>query len=79
MTTDAPPPQDDPNAATRRSWYLSAAVADDLAATVEREYFDLRGAHPKRAILDAVIRTGLAHLDEARKRVLEPPKAAAGE
>lgn len=75
MTTSAPNPSND-DAGTRRSWYVSASVADDLAATVDQVYFDLRGAHSKRVILDAILRTGLAHLDEARKRVLEPPGAA---
>ena len=67
MTTshDATPPE--PDAATRRSWYVSAAAADELSGAVDDLHYELRA--PKHIVLAAIIRTGLAHLDEARGRV----------
>jgi len=67
MTTsdDATPAGADP--ATRRSWYVSAAAADELAGAVDDLHYELRA--PKHVVLAAIIRTGLAHLDEARERV----------
>lgn len=74
MTTsdDATPPE--PDAATRRSWYMSAAAADELAATADELHYELRA--PKHVVLTAIIRTGLAHLDEARDRVRFPERPA---
>jgi hypothetical protein len=72
MTTpdDATPAAAD--TATRRSWYMSAAAADDLAGAVDDLHFELRA--PKHALLSAIVRTGLAHLDEVRDRVRHPEK-----
>jgi hypothetical protein len=75
MTTgDDATPKAEPDSATRRSWYVSAAAADELAATVDELHYELRA--PKHAVLAAVIRTGLAHLDEARDRVRYPERPA---
>ena len=60
--------------ATRRSWYLSAAAADALAATVEDLHYELRV--PKHHVLTAVIRAGLAHPDEVRDRISNPARYA---
>jgi hypothetical protein len=70
MTTsdDATPPEAE--SATRRSWYVSAAAADELAGAVEDLHYELRA--PKHVVLAAIIRTGLAHLDEVRDRVRDP-------
>lgn len=57
--------------ATRRSWYMSAAAADELAGAVDDLHFELRA--PKHAVLSAIV-TGLAHLDEVRGRVRNPEK-----
>jgi hypothetical protein len=72
MTTsdDAKPTEAD--SATRRSWYMSAAAADDLSGAVDDLHFELRT--PKHAVLSAIVRTGLAHLDEVRDRVRHPEK-----
>jgi hypothetical protein len=56
--------------ATRRSWYVSAAAAEELAGAVDELHYELRS--PKHVALAAVIRTGLAHLDEVRDRVRRP-------
>lgn len=61
---------------TRRSWYMSAAAADELAATADELHYELHVA--KHAVLTAVIRTGLAHLDEVRDRVRHPERYPAG-
>lgn len=73
MTT-SDTPKDGADAATRRSWYLSAAAADELTGAVDDLHYELRA--PKHAILTAIIRTGLAHLDEARDRVRYPERPA---
>lgn len=72
MTTsdDATPAEADPG--TRRSWYMSAAAADELAATADALHYELRV--PKHAIITAIIRTGLAHQDEVRDRVRHPER-----
>lgn len=51
---------------------MSAAAADDLAGAVDNFHFELRAL--KHAVLSAVIRSGLAHLDEVRDRVHHPEK-----
>ena len=56
--------------ATRRSWYVSAAAADELAGAVNDLHYELRS--PKHIALAAIIRTGLAHMDEVRDRVSRP-------
>lgn len=60
-------PKDAADTATRRSWYLSAAAADELTDAVDDLHYELRAA--KHVVLAAIVRTGLAHLDEARERV----------
>jgi len=60
-------PKDAADTATRRSWYLSAAAADELTRAVDDLHYELRA--PKHVVLAAIIRTGLAHLDEARDRI----------
>lgn len=74
MTTsdDATPPE--PDAATRRSWYMSAAAADELAGAVDDLHYELRA--PKHVVLAAIIRTGLAHLDEVRDLIRHPKRPA---
>ncbi|MGH3501826.1 MAG: hypothetical protein ACRDQA_13220 [Nocardioidaceae bacterium] len=51
-------------AAVRRSWYMPADAAADLAAAVEEEHFASR--RPKAEILAGLIRTALAHPSEWR-------------
>ena len=74
MTTsdDATPAESDP--ATRRSWYMSAAAAEELTGAVDDLHYELRA--PKHVVLAAIIRTGLAHLDEARDLVRHPKRPA---
>jgi hypothetical protein len=61
---------DTADTATRRSWYLSAAVADELTGAVDDLHYELHA--PKHIVLAAIIRTGPAHLDEARDRIAHP-------
>lgn len=49
---------------TTRSWYLGVDVAEALDAAADDLHYATR--QDKRACLEAVIRAGLAHLDEAR-------------
>ena len=74
MTTSDDAKPAEPDSATRRTWYVSAAAADELAATVDELHYELRA--PKHVVLAAVIRVGLAHLDEARDRVRFPERPA---
>ncbi|MFN2494565.1 MAG: hypothetical protein ABR608_01455 [Pseudonocardiaceae bacterium] len=50
-----------------RSWYLTAEVADQLQAVADDLYYELRGRAPKHAVLAALLRAGIDHLDRARE------------
>lgn len=63
---DAAPGNAQPPEYSRRSWFMPQATATALARAVDDLHFDQRV--PKATALAAIIETGLAHLDEARKR-----------
>jgi hypothetical protein len=65
MSTNAEPK--DKGEFVRRSWFLPKAAADGLAEAADDLHFATRA--PKSAALAAIIETGLAHLDEARRRL----------
>ncbi|MCH8614445.1 hypothetical protein [Arsenicicoccus dermatophilus] len=54
----------------RRSWYLPAGAADELAAAVDELHWQTR--RPKHEVLVAVLHAGLAHLDQARDALDRP-------
>jgi hypothetical protein len=68
MNTSAEP--EDKGEFVRRSWFLPKAAADGLAKASDDLHFETRA--PKSATLAAIIETGLAHLDEARRRLNQP-------
>jgi hypothetical protein len=61
MSTPAQPPM------AHRSWYLSADVADRLAAVVNELHFSTR--RPKNEVLGAAITVALEHQEDILARL----------
>lgn len=55
--------RNEPAGMTRRTYYYSAAVADALAAAVDRLHYGSHGRIAKHAALDAIIRSGVEQVD----------------
>lgn len=51
-------------AMVNRTYYLSTDLVRDLDAAVTRIFLGRLAETPRHRILDAIIRTGLAHIDE---------------
>jgi hypothetical protein len=63
MTAAAPPPM------TTRSWYISTALADRLAAVVDDIHFSTR--RPKHEVLGAAVAFALEHQADIVARLAE--------
>jgi hypothetical protein len=59
---------------TRRTYFFSKRVADELAVAVARLHHGSVGRLSKGDALDAIITAGLAHVDELEQRLHARPK-----
>lgn len=59
---------------TRRTYFFSERVADELAAAVARLHHGSVGRLSKGDALDAIITAGLAHVDEIEQRLQTRPE-----
>ena len=59
---------------TRRTYFFSQRVADELAAAVARLHHGSLGRMSKGDALDAIITAGLAHVEEIEQRLQAHPQ-----
>lgn len=59
----------EPRGMTRRTYYFSEQVAEDLAAAVARLHHGSQGRITKHAALDAIIAAGVEQLDAIERRL----------